>query len=97
MLTIKNPKKIIGMKVVGGKYTLKEAEEHDNSYCFSFQDKDTNWVIIHIHREPEWDSEESRNMYKVDNGTGMGHRISAKWFSNINNVEFTFKQALKVL
>jgi hypothetical protein len=97
MLKIKNPKKIIGMKVVGGKYTLKEAEEHDNIYCFSFEDKDTNWVIIHIHREPEWDAENARNMYRVDNGAGRSHRISADWFGSIGNVQFTFTEALKVL
>jgi hypothetical protein len=97
MLTIKNSKKIIGMKVVGDVYTLKEVEEHDDRYTFSFQDKRTNWAIIHIHRKPDWDAENARNMYRVDNGTGRVHRISADWFTDIKNVQWTFDQSLKDL
>jgi hypothetical protein len=97
MLTIKNPKKIIGMKVVGDVFTLKEAEEHDDRYSFSFQDKRTNWAIINISRKSEWDAENARNMYRVDNGTGRIHRISADWFAIYGNVHWTFDQSLKDL
>ena len=97
MLKIKNPKDIIGMTLVGGKYTLKEAEEHGDRYTFSFKDSNRNWIIIHIYRKPEWDAAEDRNMYRVDNGTGRNHRVSAKWFSMIKNVQWTFDQALKDL
>jgi hypothetical protein len=97
MLKIKNPTDILGMNFVGGKYTLREAEEHDDSYCFSFQDAATNWVIIYISRKPEWDSDHNRNMYRVDNGTMRDHRVSAEWFGMIKNVQFTFNEALKDL
>lgn len=97
MLKIKNPKKIIGMQVIGDKYILREVEEHDDRYTFSFQDTDTNWVIIHISRKPEWDKEKNRNMYHIDNGTGRIHRISADWFAIYTNVHWTFDQSLKDL
>ena len=97
MLKIKNPKKIIGMQVIGDKYTLREVEEHDDRYTFSFQDTYTNWVIIHISRKPEWDKENNRNMYRVDNGTGRVHRISADWFGIFDNVQWTFDQSIKDL
>ena len=97
MLVIKNPKDITGMNFVDGKYTLREAEEHSDRYCFLFQDTDTNWVTIDIFRQPKWDSEQSKNMYRVDNGVFRSHWISADWFSKIRNVQFTFTEALKVL
>jgi hypothetical protein len=97
MLKIKNPTDILGMNFVGGKYTLKEAEEHSDRYTFAFKDRNTNWAIIHIYRNPEWDSEHNRNMYRVDNGAGRDHRVSAKWFGMIKNVQFTFNEALKEL
>ena len=98
MLKIKNPNDIVGMNFIDGRYKLYRVAEQDDRYRFEFRDtKEQKWVCVDIHIEAQWDSEESRNMYKVDNGTGMGHRISAKWFSNIKNVQFTFKQALKVL
>jgi len=97
MLVIKNPNDITGMNFVDGKYTLREAEEHDDRYCFSFQDTDRNWAIIHIIRQPRWDIEDSRNMYMVDNGKFSNHWISADYFSKIKNVQWTFNQALKDL
>jgi len=95
MLVIKNPTDILGMNFADGKYTLREAEEHDDRYCFSFQDTDTNWAIIHIFREPKWDAAEDRNMYRVDNGKFDNHWISAKWFGIIKNAKLTFNSALK--
>ena len=97
MLVIKNPKDITGMNFVDGKYTLREAEEHSDRYCFLFQDTDTNWVTIDIFRQPKWDAEDSKNMYKVDNGKFGNHWISADYFSKIKNVQWTFNQALKDL
>ena len=97
MLVIKNPTDILGMNFADGKYTLREAEEHDDRYCFSFQDTDTNWAIIDIFRQPKWDSERMENMYKVDNGKFDNHWISAKYFGMIKNVQFTFTEALKPL
>jgi len=97
MLKIKNPTDILGMNFADGKYTLREAEEHDDRYCFSFQDTDTNWAIIHIFREPKLDSEQNVNMYRVDNGKFDNHWISAKYFGMIKNVQFTFTEALKDL
>ena len=97
MLVIKNPTDILGMNFADGKYTLREAEEHDDRYCFSFQDTDTNWAIIDIFRQPKWDSERMENMYKVDNGKFDNHWISAKYFGMIKNVQFTFTEALKEL
>ena len=97
MLKITNPKDIIGMNGVGGKYKLKNVEEHDDRYTFAFQDTNTNWAIIHIYRKPIWDSERSVNMYSVDNGTMRNHRVSAKWFGMIKNVQLTFNEALKDL
>jgi len=97
MLKINNPTDILGMNFVGGKYKLKEAEEHDDRYTFSFQDKRTNWAIIHIHREPKWDSDHNRNMYRVDNGAGLDHWVSADWFGDIKNAKWTFNEALKDL
>lgn len=97
MLKITNPKDIIGMNGVGGKYKLYAVEEHDDRYTFEFKNTKSNWVIIHIYRKPIWDSERSVNMYSVDNGTGRNHRVSAKWFSMIKNVQLTFNEALKDL
>lgn len=97
MLKIKNPTDILGMNFVNHKYTLKEAEEHDDSYCFAFQDTDTNWAIIYIYRNPKWDDEKSRNIYRVDNGAGRDHWVSADWFGDIKNAKWTFNEALKDL
>jgi len=33
----------------------------------------------------------------VDNGTMRNHRVSAKWFGIIKNVQLTFNEALKDL
>ena len=97
MLVIKNPTDILGMNFADGKYTLREAEEHSDRYCFSFQDTDTNWVIIDVYRQPRWDIEDSRNMYRVDNGKFRNHWISAQYFGMIKNVKLTFNQALEDL
>jgi hypothetical protein len=97
MLKIKNPTDILGMNFVGGKYILREAEEHSDRYTFSFQDTDTNWAIIDIFRQPKWDAAEDRNMYRVDNGKFDNHWISAKYFGMIKNVKITFTEALKDL
>jgi len=97
MLKIKNPKSIIGMTFRVGEYTLEEAEEHNDRYTFSFQDKYKNWAIIHLSRNPIWDKEKSVNMYRIDNGTGRIHSISADWFSEIANVQWTFETSLKEL
>lgn len=98
MLRIKNPNDIVGMNFIYGRYKLYRVVEQDDRYRFEFRDtKEQKWVCVDIFRKPEWDGEESRNMYKVDNGTGMGHRISAKWFGQIKNVKFTFTEALKPL
>jgi hypothetical protein len=97
MLIIKNPKDILGMNFVDGKYKLYAVEEYGDRYTFEFKTTKSIWAIIHVYRQPEWDSEKSRNMYKVDNGTGFQHRISADYFSKIKNVQFTFTQSLKPL
>jgi len=97
MLVIKNPTDILGMNFADGKYTLREAEEHDDRYCFSFQDTDTNWVTIDIFRQPKWDAEDSKNLYRVDNGRFISHWISADYFGVIKNMKWTFNQALKDL
>jgi hypothetical protein len=97
MLKIKNPKDILGMNFADGKYTLREAEEHDDRYCFSFQDTDTNWVTIDIFRQPKWDDEDNKNLYRVDNGRFSSHWISAQYFGVIKNMKWTFNQALKDL
>jgi hypothetical protein len=96
MLHIKNPKDILGMNFADGRFTLRDVENYYDKYRFKFKETG-RWVYVDVYREPEWDSEESRNMYKVDNGTGMKHRISADYFSQIKNVKWTFNQSLKDL
>lgn len=98
MLIIKNPNGKTGLKCVDGRYKLYRVEECHDRYRFQFRDTiHMDWKLIDIYRYPKWDSERGENMYKVDNGRFDYHWISAKWFSEIKNVEFTFTEALKVL
>jgi hypothetical protein len=96
MLVIKNPNDIKGMNFVNGRFTLREIEENDNRYRFGFKETG-RWVYIDVYRQPKWDSEQKRNMYKVDNGKFDNHWISVKYFGMIRNVQFTFTEALKDL
>ena len=96
MLVIKNPNDIKGMNFVNGRFTLREIEENDNRYRFGFKET-SRWVYIDVYRKPKWDSERMENMYKIDNGKFDNHWISAKYFGQIKNVNFTFTEALKDL
>lgn len=97
MLIIKNPNDIIGMNFVDGRYKLERVEVHNDRYRFEFRDDISRYVYIDLYRNPKWDSERGENMYQVDNGLFKSHWISAKWFSQIKNVKFTFTEALKAL
>jgi hypothetical protein len=97
MLKIKNPTDILEMNFVDGKYKLKEAEEHSDRYTFAFVDTNSNWAIIDIFRQPKWDDEMGKNIYRVDNGRFTDHWISVDFFSKIKNVQWTFNEALKDL
>jgi hypothetical protein len=96
MLHIKNPNDIKGMNFVNGRFTLREIEENDNRYRFGFKET-SRWVYIDVYRTPKWDSERMENMYKIDNGRFDNHWISAKYFGQIKNANFTFTEALKDL
>ena len=96
MLKIKNPNDIKGMNFVDGRFTLREIDENDNRYRFGFKET-SRWVYIDVYRKPKWDSERMENMYKIDNGRFHNHWISAKYFGQIRNVNFTFTEALKDL
>jgi hypothetical protein len=96
MLVIKNPNDMKGVKFLNDRFTLREIEENDNRYRFGFKET-SRWVYIDVYRKPYWDSERMENMYKVDNGKFTNHWISAKWFSKIKNVQYTFTESLKEL
>lgn len=96
MLNIKNPTDILGMNFSDGRFKLYRVETHNDRYRFEF--KETNgYVYVDIFREPKWDAEDSKNVYRVDNGKFINHWISADYFSKIKNVQWTFNQALKDL
>ena len=96
MLKIKNPDDIKGMNFVDGRFVLRRVEIHDDRYRFEFKET-SRWVYIDLYRKPIWDSEENTNMYKIDNGKFDNHWVSAKYFGEINNMKWTFTQALKNL
>jgi hypothetical protein len=96
MLYIKNPDDIKGMNFVDGRFTLRSVETYYDKYRFAFKETG-RWVYIDVYRLPRWDIEDSRNMYKVDNGRFSNHWISADYFGKIKNVQWTFTQALKDL
>jgi hypothetical protein len=96
MLKIKNPDDIKGMNFVDGRFVLRRVEIHDDRYRFEFKET-SRWVYIDLFRKPIWNSEENRNMYEIDNGTGAQHKVSADWFGQIKNMKWTFNQALKDL
>ena len=96
MLKIKNPDDIKGMNFVDGRFVLRRVEIHDDRYRFEFKET-SRWVYIDLFRKPIWNSEENRNMYEIDNGTGAQHKVSADWFGQIKNMKWTFNQALKNL
>jgi hypothetical protein len=96
MLKIKNPNDMKGVKFLNGRFTLREIEENDNRYRFGFKET-SRWVYIDVYRKPKWDSERMENMYKIDNGRFDNHWISAKYFGQIRNANFTFTEALKDL
>jgi hypothetical protein len=96
MLKIKNPNDMKGVKFLNGRFTLREIEENDNRYRFGFKET-SRWVYIDVYRKPKWDSERNENMYKIDNGRFDNHWISAKYFGQIKNANFTFTEALKDL
>ena len=86
-----------GVQFLNGRFTLKEIEENDNRYRFGFKET-SRWVYIDVYRKPKWDSERMENMYKIDNGKFVdNHWISAKYFGQIRNANFTFTEALKDL
>ena len=85
-----------GVKFLNGRFTLREIEENDNRYRFGFKET-SRWVYIDVYRKPKWDSERKENMYKIDNGRFDNHWISAKYFGQIKNANFTFTEALKDL
>ena len=85
-----------GVKFLNGRFTLREIEENDNRYRFGFKET-SRWVYIDVYRKPKWDSERMENMYKIDNGRFDNHWISAKYFGQIKNANFTFTEALKDL
>ena len=85
-----------GVKFLNGRFTLREIEENDNRYRFGFKET-SRWVYIDVYRKPKWDSERNENMYKIDNGRFDNHWISAKYFGQIKNANFTFTEALKDL
>lgn len=95
MLVIKNPKDITGMNFVDGRFTLR-CETYYDKYRFAFKETG-RWVYVDVYRQPKWDSEDSKNVYRVDNGKFDKHWISADYFSKIKNVQWTFNQALKDL
>ena len=96
MLKIKNPNDIKGMNFLDGRFTLREVDEESHRYRFGFKET-SRWVYIDLFRKPIWNSEENRNMYEIDNGTGAQHKVSADWFGQIKNMKWTFNQALKDL
>ena len=96
MLKIKNPDDIKGMNFVDGRFVLRRVEIHDDRYRFEFKET-SRWVYIDLYRKPIWDSEENTNMYRIDNGKFDNHWVSAKYFGEINNMKWTFTQALKDL
>ena len=96
MLKIKNPDDIKGMNFVDGRFVLRRVEIHDDRYRFEFKET-SRWVYIDLYRKPIWDSEENANMYRIDNGKFNNHFVSAKYFGEINNMKWTFTQALKNL
>jgi hypothetical protein len=96
MLHIKNPDDIKGMNFINGRFTLRGVEIFYDKYRFAFKEI-SRWVYIDVYREPIWDSEQNVNMYRIDNGKFDNHWISAKYFSIIRNMKFTFTQALKDL
>ena len=85
-----------GVKFLNDRFTLREIEENDNRYRFGFKET-SRWVYIDVYRKPKWDSERMENMYKIDNGRFDNHWISAKYFGQIKNANFTFTEALKDL
>jgi len=96
MLKIKNPNDMKGVKFLNDRFTLREIEENDNRYRFGFKET-SRWVYIDVYRTPKWDSERKENMYKIDNGRFDNHWLSAKYFGQIKNANFTFTEALKDL
>ena len=96
MLRIKNPNDIKGMNFVDGRFALRLIDEESNRYRFGFKET-SRWVYIDLYREPKWDSERMENMYRIDNGKFNNHFVSAKYFGEINNMKWTFTQALKDL
>ncbi len=96
MLVIKNPKDITGMNFADGRFTLRDVETYYDKYRFAFKETG-RWVYVDVYRQPKWDSEDSKNVYRVDNGRFSSHWISADYFSKIKNVQWTFNQALKEL
>jgi hypothetical protein len=96
MLVIKNPNDIIWMSFLDGRFKLRNVETYYDKYRFAFKETG-RWVYVDVYRQPKWDDENSKNVYRVDNGRFSSHWISAEYFSKIKNVQFTFTEALKDL
>jgi hypothetical protein len=96
MLVIKNPNDIVWMSFLDGRFKLRNVETYYDKYRFAFKETG-RWVYVDVYRHPKWDSENSKNMYRVDNGKFNSHWISAEYFSKIKNVQFTFTESLKLL
>lgn len=95
MLTIKNWDKIIGVTFLNGEYICDSYNETPTDLIFSFITKYRKQNIwVKIEREGEYDSEDGKIMYIVTYPNCSTHKIGAEWFGDMDNVKWTFEQAL---
>ena len=99
MLTIKNWHKLLGEGFVNDRFLFTNFEETPTHLRFWFNDIDdkipAGGVWVEIEREGKYDKEYGYVMYRVTYPNCIPHRIGAKYFSDIDNVRWTFDAALK--
>ena len=103
MLVIKNWDKIMGDTFVDGRFLCTNHRETAATIDFWFKDLTDKipegGIWVSINRSKVWDSTGNHSgwYYDLDYPNILNrHRISANWFSDIDNVRATFDDALKV-
>lgn len=98
-LKIQNPNRVEGNGYWNGRFVCTWSVETDTNYRFQFRDTEspsTRFLWIEVSRFGSWDDLEGRWMYSLDyQNSGAGHFVSADYFSDMNNVNWTFGECLK--
>jgi hypothetical protein len=97
-LHITNHKRMEGEEFYDGRFVCTTTVETDTNYRFQFCDH--NWpslryIWVEVSRFGEWDSKDSRWVYRLNYPQSPTHIVSAQFLSDFHNAIKTMGTALK--